>query len=128
MKKRFISGMLCLLVAGGIQAQRITDSSINTDYESRLENPIITVSLYRRNYATEYALNYDLVDLRKYISNSLVEFGKEFEYTAIDGPVSTNKLFYNLKENLVTGTYKIVFKLYDDKTYIGDDYEYIIIK
>lgn len=101
---------------------------INTDYESRLENPIITVSLYRRNYATEYALNYDLVDLRKYISNSLVEFGKEFEYTAIDGPVSTNKLFYNLKENLVTGTYKIVFKLYDDKTYIGDDYEYIIIK
>ena len=43
MKKRFISGMLCLLVAGGIQAQRITDSSINTDYESGLGIQQITV-------------------------------------------------------------------------------------
>lgn len=101
---------------------------INTNYESRLENPIITVSLYRRDYTEEYSLKYNLVDLREYISNSLADFGNELEYVAVTEPANTNTMFYNFKENLVTGTYKIVFKLYDNNTYIGEAYEYIIIK
>ena len=39
---------------------------------------------------------------------------------------STNSL--TLKENLISGTYKLVYKLYDGNNYIGEDYEYIIIK
>ena len=33
-----------------------------------------------------------------------------------------------LTNNLVTGTYKIVIKLYDNDEYIGEGYEYLIIK
>lgn len=101
---------------------------INTNYESRLENPVIKVSLYRRDYTTEYALNYNLVDLKDYITNVLEASENQLEYIAVTDPANSNTIFYNLKTNLMTGTYKIVFKLYDNTTYIGEAYEYIIIK
>ena len=41
---------------------------------------------------------------------------------------SKDEAFLNLKENLVTGTYKLVFKLYDGENYIGATYEYFIVK
>ena len=56
----------------------------------------------------------------------------KYEYFVTDSPSTTNKVFLTLtpKEgpNLKTGTYKLVFKLYDGVTYIGEAYEYFIIK
>ena len=53
---------------------------------------------------------------------------KNKEYKIISAPTSENLLFLYFKENLVTGTYKLVFKLYDADTYIGEAYEYFVIK
>ena len=32
-----------------------------------------------------------------------------------------------LKDNLTTGTYRLVYSIYDGDTFIGDEFEYIVI-
>ena len=97
-------------------------------YSSQLENPNIAVSLYRRDYANEYSQNYILVDLQDYISDMLITTGREKEYVMSTTPMSTTTNYYTFKPNLITGTYKLVFKLYDGDTYVGEAFDYIIIK
>lgn len=98
------------------------------EYSSSLSNPKIMATLQRRDYTSEYSLSYNDVDLKDYISNTLTEGTKQYEYLLIDGPVSQNQIFLMLKENLVTGTYKLIFKLYDGNNYIGEAYEYFIVQ
>lgn len=98
------------------------------EYSSGLENPNITVSLYRRKYDTVYAQDYELVDLADYLSSTLTETDKENEYLFSDSPTANMTFDWTTKNNLRTGTYKLVFKLYDNEEYIGEEYEYIIIK
>ena len=98
------------------------------EYSSKFTNPNITVSLYRRDYSEEYSQNYTLVDLQDYVSDNLVTTNKEKEYLVSDSPKAIMTNNYTLKENLKTGTYKIVYKLYDEETYVGEAFDYIIIK
>lgn len=162
--------------------------NFSIEYLSGLNNPYITVSLYRREYDetmnNPYQNSYTEVDLSEYVKETLeipkeinqeyTEEDQEFidslkqfenEYIAldtntikssvVDNTVSiTLKTNYTLKENLKSGTYKVVFKLYDvsdttvykeetdengefiskkpfeikDYMYIGDTFSYIIIK
>ena len=142
---------------------------INVNYLSGVANPYISIKLLRRDYTGEYDLTYSLVDLSDYVEETLSELDDDHqnEYEAIStstiqGSVVDETeavdfdLEYTLKEDLVTGTYKIVFTLYDkvdyqeeevifnettqqyettgnmiDKTdyeYIGETFSYIIIK
>lgn len=98
------------------------------EYSSALEKPNIIIELQRRNYQTEYSTSYEKVDFKEYFANEYIAGHEEYEYSVIDNPAGKNTVFLYLKENLMTGTYKIVFKLYDGKTYIGEAYEYIIIQ
>ncbi len=136
------------------------------DYQSGLTKPLISVKLYRRNYDTVSTLAYSLVDMQDYVTETLENINVEKEYSAIpnstiESSVSnpeetkTFNLSYTLKNNLVSGTYKVVFTLYDydeltqyeevenpdgsitlvelpDKlpvyNYIGDTFSYIVIK
>lgn len=169
----------------------------SVEYLSGLNNPYITVSLYRRNYdeglSNPYDNTYTKVDLKDYVNpatNETIEVPKEVltedyesgdeefveslkqfehEYTALDTStiqnivsaiagsdttvsVTLNKS-YSLKDSLISGTYKVVFKLYDaaesiaykietdengavskkpfnvmEYTYVGETFTYIIIK
>ena len=101
---------------------------INLQYTSALANPNITISLYRRSYSDIYSQQYELVDLADYTTNTLRSAQNEKEYILYENPLSDLNYFLNLKSDLITGTYKIVYKLYDDKAYIGEAYEYLIIK
>lgn len=96
-------------------------------YSSNLENPNIRVSLYRRKYDNIYDTEYELVDLKDYITNNLT-LVNDMEYMLEEHPVGNIDKFIYLKENLKSGTYRFVFKLYDGQTYIGDCMEYVIIK
>ncbi len=98
------------------------------EYSSALENPNITVSLYRRTYNDIYSKEYEKVDLQDYVTNTLQAVDKQKEYKAFDSPSSYQKYSLNLNTELITGTYKLVYKLYDEDTYVGEAYEYIIIK
>ena len=99
------------------------------DYQSGLSNPYITVSLYRRDYTEEYSQNYTLVDFQDYTSEDLVPTKREKEYVmAESNPMSITTNYYKMKPNLMTGTYKLVYKLYDGDTYVGEAFDYIVIK
>ena len=97
-------------------------------YESSLNNPNIAVSLYRRDYTEVFSQKYNLVDLSEYLTNTLTPTLREKEYVVSTNPVATTTYFLYLKENLVTGTYKLVYKQYEGDIYIGEVYEYMIIK
>jgi len=104
------------------------DLRFNLKYSSNLTNPNIRISLYKRDYSTIYSTNYELVDLQDYITQTLTQTNNKYEYLLTDSPLKDVNYNYNFKENLKSGTYKFVVSLYDNNTYIGDVYKYIIIK
>lgn len=119
--------------SGVISKEDNTDSfnltiSTTLQYSSSLSNPNVAISLYRRDYSEIYSQNYTLVDLKDYVSTILTATPREKEYVVSTGPLPTATYYLTLKDNLVTGTYKLVYKLYDGNTYIGETYEYMIIK
>ena len=97
-------------------------------YSSNLNNPNIRVSLYRRTYTNIYDYTYELVDLSKYITNDLVPTVNDYEYLLKEHPEQSFQYIFNMKEDLMTGTYQVKFSLYDNNTYIGDITKYIIIE
>ena len=112
-----------------------TNNIVSTvEYESVLEQPHITVSLYRRKYNDVYDMEYEKVDLQEYVTNTLNTIAEEEEekfekeYLVTNTTKSTQDISLTLKTELKTGTYKLVYKLYDGKAYVGEDYEYIVIK
>ena len=105
-----------------------TSSIFNIKYASGLSNPNLRISLKRRNYDSIYSTNYDLVDLKDYISDNLSSTNNEYEYLVTDSIPASLNYYIHFKENLTTGTYKLYFSLYDGNNYIGDVYKYIFIK
>ena len=102
--------------------------TVNVEYSSSLSDPNIAVSLYRRNYEDDvYSQEYDLVDLKDYVTDLLTPTAREKEYVAFENPHATITDFFLLKPDLVTGTYKLVYKLYDGDIYVGEAYEYFVI-
>lgn len=106
------------------------NNSISTtvEYSSSLSAPNIAISLYRRDYTEEFSRSYNLVDLKDYVTTSLTPTRREKEYVVSTNPIDKVTHVLTLNQNLVTGTYKIVYKLYDGNSYVGEVYEYMIIK
>lgn len=102
--------------------------SAHVEYTSALQNPYISVSLYRRKYDDIYSQEYELEDLKDYVSTTLYNSFNENEYEGEREPRRATQINYTLKDNLTSGTYKLVYKLYDGQNYIGEDSEQIIIK
>ena len=100
----------------------------NIGYSSGLSNPKIAVSLYRRDYSGVYSQSYTLVDLADYVQDTLTPTSREKEYMVSENPISNMTYQFQLKNDLTSGTYKMVYKLYDGDNFVGDAYEYIVIK
>ena len=101
---------------------------LNFEYASGLTNPNIRVSLYRRDYSAIITDVYNKVNIMDYITNTYVETDLEYEYLVVNNPAGSFNIYLYLRPNLVTGTYKLVFSLYDGDVYVGDIYKYIVIK
>ena len=112
---------------GNIANESSNSITATVNYSSRLTNPNIVMILERRDYTSEMSLNYITVDLANYVSNNLTAGHQVYEYTAFATPNETNTITLQMKQNLRTGTYKLIFKLYDGEAYIGEAFEYIII-
>lgn len=97
-------------------------------YSGNFENPRIQVAMYRRDYSSIYSSEYNLVDLANYVSNTLTKAEDENEYIVSDSAQEYQDFNLLLKNNLVSGTYKFRFKLYDNDNYIGSIDRTIIIK
>ena len=102
--------------------------NVTLEYSSSLSNPNIALSLYRRDYSEVFSQNYSLVDMQDYVTTTLTPTIREKEYEISTNPQPSVTYFLYLKDNLATGTYKLVYKLYDGNTYVGEAYEYMIIK
>ena len=100
----------------------------NLNYASILDNPNTRIKLLRRDYSSIYNNIYNEVNLSDYVTNTLTASGKSNEYYLSTSPTATATYFLYFKENLVSGTYKLVISLYDGDNYIGEIYQYIIIK
>ena len=114
--------------ATGITKNNDNALDFTIGYSAEFTNPKICVSLYRRDYSSIYSSKYNLIDLANYVSNTLTPTAVEKEYLVTDNPQATQNFVLRLKDNLTTGTYKIVFSLYDGENYIGNIDKMIIIK
>ncbi len=145
------------------------DVNVSIGYQSGLANPFLGISLYRRKYDIVYGNEYEKVDIKDLFNESFEEVTisysdeslNEYEYKAFDvdeiqdavtnpmNPITLTQDFSYKEGPLRTGTYKLVYTLYDRydtqivvqdeegiNTYvdvqeyekIGEDYAYIIIK
>lgn len=102
------------------------DFTIN--YNSVISNPSIRLALFRRTYSDVYEYDYELVDLKNLIDTEFESTSNEFEYMLTDRPSSVFRAVIDTKDNLVTGTYKLEFRLYDNDSYVGSDYKYFIVQ
>ena len=98
------------------------------DYESLLDNPNIRLAMYRRKYNEVYDTRYELVDLADFVDQTLFSTNNEKEYLLIRNPNAKNNFNLAMKSELLTGTYRLAFRLYDDDTMIGEIIRYIIVK
>ena len=115
--------------ATGKTKKSTNDLNFTIGYTGGFEHPKIAVALYRRKYDRIYSYDYELVDLRNYISHALPATGKENEYLVTDLVKATQNFTLTLKNgNLRTGTYKILFILYDGNNRICDVDKAVIIK
>lgn len=112
----------------GMTQDKNTELNMQIEYTSILTNPNIRIELYRREYDEVYQTDYTLVDLKDYFVDSLKSTPNEYEYILINAPTNVNQTTMYLKNTLITGTYKLKYKLYDNDVYIGSVEKYIIIQ
>ena len=97
-------------------------------YNSGLTQPNIRFKLYRRNYNTIDDTTYSLVDAQDYFADTLTASPNEKEYIIRDEPDSEFNVEFETNDDLISGTYKMVFELYDDTALIGTVDKYFVIK
>ena len=106
------------------------DKSLNvtTYYTSLLNNPSIRIAMYRRQYDEVYDTDYTLVDFQDYVVGDLTTTNIQYEYLLTGNPQAVNENLIRLESELLTGTYRLSFRLYDSNTMIGEINRYIVIK
>ena len=98
-------------------------------YSGGFEHPKIVVSLYRRKYDQIYSHEYQIVDIKDYVTNNLASTNVAREYLVTDLVNASQTFRLTTKDTgLTTGTYKVVFTLYDGNNKICDMHKAIIIK
>ena len=100
-------------------------------YRSVLVNPNVRVELYKRDNSNHSTVVYNEVEFNELFTNQLnpTSYRTNYKYekslSAVANTDSTYK--FDFKENLNSGTYKLVFRLYDSVQLIEEEVEYIIV-
>ena len=102
--------------------------NFNILYSSSLVDPNLRIALFRRTYNNIYDLSYELVDVKDYLDGTLNNTDDANVYKFFINPGSNVNNQYKLKDNLKTGTYKLVVYLYDGNVNVGNIYKYFVIK
>lgn len=118
----------------GLNMADSSDEKFTITYASVLENPNIRLSVYRRDTSSATTNNYVEYNAKDLFYNSFnypqtpLSKQSNYEYMISTSPKASMQFTYNLRENLKSGTYKFVFRLYDGNQLIDEDYKYIIIR
>ena len=111
-------------------SQNMLNTNINkyvVNYESQLINPNFRVEIFLRNKDIVDTTEYTSIPFNNLFKNRLTRAHGNEVYINM-GEQNIKEFNFELNDNLETGTYKIVFKLYDNNQYIDDDIKYIIVK
>ena len=68
------------------------------------------------------------IPVQDFVDQTIYGTANENEYLLVQTPYSTNNVSLPFKDTLLTGTYRLSFRLYDGSTLIGEVVRYIIIK
>ena len=112
----------------GKNANGASTITYDISYNSGLTNPSIRFKMYRRNTNSVDDTSYTLIDAQPYFDNTLLTTGNQYEYKIVSNPNEETTYTFRTNSDLVTGTYKMQFILYDDTSQIGSVEKYIIIK
>ena len=116
-------------VVNGETGLNLMGTRINTyevNYESQLTNPNFRIEVLKRKVNSIDSIEYESIPFSSLFTNSLtIVNGNEVRFTMNDDDESFD---FELQSNLTSGTYKIVFKLYDGNQLIDDDIKYVIVK
>ena len=102
--------------------------NFTVNYTSLLTTPNIRISLYRREYDTVYDTDYVQADFQDFAAQELTGTYNLYEYMLDNNPIAQRSYSIPFESELVTGTYRVVFRLYDGDTLIGEMYRYIIVR
>lgn len=114
--------------------QKTTKNRYTITINQKLTNPNVRISLYKRQTNSKDTTVYEETTLNQIFSNGFV-LPESFSLTrstpeermVSNNPPSSITLDLNLKQGLLSGTYKLIFKLYDKNQLIEQDQEYLII-
>ena len=103
-----------------------TNMTFDINYESDLDNPNIRMSMYKKYQKDAYNFDYLELPVNDYTGNNLQE-KTETEVVISNNP-SNQTLSLKPTALMTEGTYKFVFKLYDNNKLVGEYIVYKIIK
>lgn len=100
-------------------------NTYNINYTSDLNNPSVRVEVYKRDTTDSNSNSFTSVPFNSLFSNALPSYsGNEMLLNA----KNKDSMEFNLADNLTSGTYRVVFKLYDNSQLIDQDIKYVIVK
>ena len=98
--------------------------------KSVLLNPNVRVNLYKRSTENADTVNYVEVPFNSLFSDGLASANNSLHpheiriNTNING---TTTYTFSLSNNLTSGTYKLVFRLYDNNQIVDEEIQYVIV-
>jgi len=90
-----------------------------------LADPNLRVAIYKRKTDNENTTEFEVVPFNSLFKNTLT--GPANEKVLTENPDSEESFDFELAEGLTSGTYRVVFELYDGDYLVDSDFEYVIV-
>ncbi len=117
-------------VVDGTTGLNMDNTNINTytvKYYSHLSNPNFRIEVFKRDVSTIDSTTFTSVPFSQLFTNNLtVVRGNEVSFSM--GGDDEKDFNFELQRNLTSGTYRIVFRLYDSDQLIDEETKYVIVK
>ena len=117
-------------VVDGETGLNLKDEAFNTyevKYQAQLTNPNFRVEIFKRDTSTYDSTQFTSISFNQLFSDSLTA-GSGHEVYLNMGQSTTKSFDFHLQSTLTSGTYRIVFRLYDSDQLIDDEVKYVIVK
>ena len=116
-------------IVDGDTGMNMNNSVVNTytvEYRSVLSNPNFRIEVYKRALTNASTVEYASVAFNTLFKTSLSPATGNEVYIQMGNQASKN-FDFQLQDNLTSGTYRVVFKLYDNNQLIDSDEQYVIV-
>lgn len=111
----------------GLNMKNNTTNVYHVKYLASLNNPNFRVELFKRNIDDASTIGFTSIPFRILFSNAFPRAAGNEVYLDMNGLTERN-FDFNFQTELTSGTYRIVFKLYDNDQLIDTETKYVIVK